>query len=364
MEKTVCKGGSPAVRIVKIVSCVIGAAVILFALLIAFLSVTEYKPEDIIPLEISGSSSKQLTAGDTFSVLTWNIGYGALGENADFFMDGGHSVNTADKELVESNMTGIREEILKEDPDILFIQEIDRDSSRSHHIDQYLDMQSSLTGYSGSFANNFKVSFLPYPVPPIGKVDSGVATFSRFGAGSAERLQLPIPFKWPVSMANLKRCLQISRIPVEGSAGELVLINLHLEAYDKGEGKIAQTKMLAGILNEEYKKGNYVIAGGDFNQIFSSEREDSFPLQDGMWHPGVIDVTGIEGAWSFLMDETVPSCRSLDRPYKGADEETFQFYLIDGFIVSGNIKVNTFMNQDLGFECSDHNPVYLKATLH
>lgn len=45
-------------------------------------------------------------------------------------------------------------------------------------------------------------------------------------------------------------------------------MNLHLEAYDDGEGKEAQTAMLLQILQEEYVKGNYVIAGGDFNQSF------------------------------------------------------------------------------------------------
>jgi len=45
-----------------------------------------------------------------------------------------------------------------------------------------------------------------------------------------------------------------------------VLVNLHLEAYDSGEGKIAQTKLLVEFLEQEYAKGNYVIAGGDFNQ--------------------------------------------------------------------------------------------------
>ena len=43
-----------------------------------------------------------------------------------------------------------------------------------------------------------------------------------------------------------------------------MVFNLHLEAYDNGEGKIAQSKKLADVLSQEYAKGNYVIAGGDF----------------------------------------------------------------------------------------------------
>lgn len=41
-------------------------------------------------------------------------------------------------------------------------------------------------------------------------------------------------------------------------------------AYDDGEGKLAQTKMLSDLLQKEVEKGNYVIAAGDFNQSFSN----------------------------------------------------------------------------------------------
>ncbi|MBQ6946894.1 MAG: hypothetical protein IJN42_02510, partial [Clostridia bacterium] len=47
-----------------------------------------------------------------------------------------------------------------------------------------------------------------------------------------------------------------------------VIVNLHLEAYDDGTAKVEQTKVLANFVREEYSKGNYVIAGGDFNSTF------------------------------------------------------------------------------------------------
>ncbi|MCR4593811.1 MAG: endonuclease/exonuclease/phosphatase family protein, partial [Clostridiales bacterium] len=304
-----------------------------------------------------------LSAGDSMTIMTWNIGYGALGDNADFFMDGGESVNTADEQRVLTNMAGVATHLAMTKPDIIFFQEADIDSSRSHHINEYESLQNVLKGYNSTFANNFKVSYLPYPIPPIGKVDSGIATFSSYPITDAERRQLPVPFSWPVSMVNLKRCLLVSRVQIEGTDKQLVLVNLHLEAYDDGEGKIAQTKMLADFLNEEAKKGNYIIAGGDFNQIFSSADTDAYPAQEGKWAAGQIDVSEIDGDWQFLMDSSVPSCRSLDQAYEGADKDTFQYYLIDGFIVSKNVKVESFETEDLGFKNSDHNPVLMKITL-
>ena len=106
-----------------------------------------------------------------------------------------------------------------------------------------------------------------------------------------------------------------------------------------------------------------MIAGGDFNQIFSTADGSSFPVQDGNWAASAIDVTQFDGAWQFLMDESVPSCRSLYKPYAGANKATFQYYLIDGFIVSDNLTVEAFAAQDLGFVVSDHNPLLLQVTM-
>lgn len=343
--------------------CLILAAVVLVVGMLGFLSITEYKPADREYIRVEGKSSGKLSTDTEISLLTFNIGYGALGDNADFFMDGGKSVYTADENRVNENLSGILTEVTKINPDIVLFQEIDKSSSRSYKINEYEMFKDKLAQYSFSFANNFKVAYLPYPVPPIGKVDSGIATASVFGVTSAERVQLPIPFSWPMRMANLKRCVLISRIPIENSQKELVVFNLHLEAYDSGEGKIEQTKMLAKLLKTEAEKGNYVIAGGDFNQIFSTADKNAYKVNEGMWAPGEIDTSAFGNGFKFLMDESTPSCRSLDKAYKGADKDNFQYYLIDGFIVSDNIDVKQLKTQELGFKNSDHNPVLLNAVL-
>ncbi|MBR2674182.1 MAG: endonuclease [Mogibacterium sp.] len=350
-------------RLIRLVFSLILIVIIAFGALIGFLSVTEYKPADREPSTVLAKGSKALSVGDEISIMSWNIGYAALGDNADFFMDGGSSVYTADKERVSYNLAGIINQIKDIDPEILLVQEVDRDSARSYHIDEFQTLQSEFPESCSSFANNFKVAFIPYPIPPIGKVDSGIASFSKYSVEAADRIQLPIPFSWPIRMSNLKRCLLVSHIPIEGSDKELVVFNLHLEAYDDGTGKAAQTKMLAELLKAETDKGNYVIAGGDFNQIFSSVDRAKYPINEELWQPGEIDISAIEGNWQFLMDEAVPSCRSLDRAYSGADHDSFQYYLIDGFIVSGNIEIKSFETKDLGFICSDHNPVVAKIIL-
>ena len=152
----------------------------------------------------------------------------------------------------------------------------------------------------------------------------------------------------------------IDRIPAQ-SGKELVVINLHLEAYDSGEGKIAQTRQLRELLESEAEKGNYVIAGGDFNQVFSNTDITAYPAQEGKWLAGEIDVNEFSENLQFLMDSSVPTCRSLDQPYAGADRETFQYYVIDGFIISSNLEVKHLETLDEDFVHTDHNPVLLEV---
>ena len=191
-------------------------------------------------------------------------------------MDGGKEVRPDSDAQIKENLEGICGVLKEQDCDIYFLQEVDRDSRRSYHIDQETFYQEQL-GLQGLFACNFKCDFVPYPLPPIGKVDSGIMTLTSLAATEASRISLPESFSWPVKTCNLKRCILESRIPIEGTEAELVLLNFHLEAYDDGAGKEAQTKVLAEKLKEEYQKGNYVIAGGDFNQTFAV-LEEKYPV--------------------------------------------------------------------------------------
>ena len=363
-------------RILTAVITLILLAALCFAGVLELLTLTEYRPlqEETISVDNMGDL-RTPTAGEPLTVVTWNTGYAALGDNADFFMDGGESVQTADHERVISNLQGIANEIAALTPDVVFLQEVDRDSTRSHRINEEIWLGNALleqrgTGYSTAFAYNHKVAFIPYPVPPIGRVQAGLMTMTRFSGASAQRIQLPCPFKWPMRTANLKRGLLVERIPVTDPADpearrDLVLVNLHLEAYDDGEGKAEQTAKLRSFLQNEVGSGNYVIAGGDFNQIFSDQDTVGYavPEGSGLWEPGIIDTAEMGPLLTCLMDASVPSCRSLDRPYAGADHTDFQYYLIDGFIVSDNVTVESVQTKDLGFVVSDHNPVILKCSL-
>ncbi|MGO2082341.1 endonuclease/exonuclease/phosphatase family protein [Vagococcus sp.] len=323
--------------------------------LVGFLSLTEYRPESVEVLEQT-KGTKVLSKKNGVGILTYNIGYSGLSEKEDFFMDGGKKVQPDNINLVEENLKGITKTMKESGADIFLFQEVDRNSKRSFYINQEEYLARKLNSDT-VFANNFKVDFVPFPLPPIGKVDSGLVTMTNLKMTEAKRISLPNPFTWPIRMANLKRALLETRFPIEGSEKELVVFNLHLEAYDSGEGKIAQSKKLTKVLNKEYQKGNYVVAGGDFNQVFEGSAD--FPkVNKKGWRPGSMQNKDLPNHFSFKFDEVHPTVRVLNGPYTGS-YQTSEVHTIDGFIVSDNLKVASTQVLNHDFRYTDHQAVQL-----
>lgn len=346
-------------KVLKVFGGILIIAVLAAAAGMAYLTVREYRPQAVESVE-PGNGTGLPAAGDEITVLTYNTGYAGLSRDEDFFMDGGTKVKPGSRELVEGNLAGISSVLKEQDADIYFLQEVDVNSSRTYHINEQTEYEKALA-MDGMFACNFKCDFVPYPLPPIGKVTSGLVTMTGFKTTQATRISLPESFSWPVKTCNLKRCMLEVRIPLQNTDQELVMINFHLEAYDSGEGKIAQSRMLAEKLEEEYRKGNYVIAGGDFNQTF--EGMDKYPIHSSeYWMPGVIGSGEIPDGFSFAVSDNVPTCRLLNAPYSGNYEDS-QVYVLDGFIVSDNIEVKSVENIDTDFTYTDHQPVRLEAVL-
>ena len=332
--------------------------VILAGGFLGWLTIVEYNPGPVEPAEVisTAETSKKVKLGDDVNVLSWNIGYAGLGAKEDFFMDGGEKVAPDDVTVMEGYLDNIVKFIHKENPDVAMIQEVDKGSSRTFKYNQ----TQKFTDKNTAFSPNYRAKFVPFPMPPLGTVDSGLLNVTDFQVEKSERIALPLSFSWPVRTANLKRCLQATYIPIENSDKKLVIVNLHLEAYDSGEGKIKQSKALREFITGEYEKGNYVIAGGDFNQTFPGSKEKYPILNDENWVPGTLEDSFLPDGWNFTYDLSEPTCRLLDKPY---DEKTSQKYVIDGFVVSPNVKVNKVENVNLHFENSDHNPVRLNVTL-
>ena len=348
-------------RILATIGILLGVILLTAIGLFVWLWISEFRPAATEPVAVESPVDQTLDK-NTFTVLSWNVGYCALGEESDFFMDGGESVRPDSRDVIIENLAGIRGYLSGVKVDFTLLQEVDSDSKRSYGVDEVTRLQEKL-GLTSAYAMNFSTKFVPYPWPPLGRVHSGLETFSRYEITEAERISLPCPFSWPMSMVNLKRCLLVSRISVKGTDQELVLVNLHLEAYDDGKGKLAQSQQLREFLASEYQKGNYVVAGGDWNQLFPDTGNVYPNTHPELWTPGYLDQSELSAGWRYVWDAAAPTCRLLNQPYDPADAENTQYYVIDGFLVSPNLIVESVETLDEGFTYSDHNPVLLTISL-
>lgn len=352
--------------LLKILVRVVILIILVLALSLAVLTMAEYRPEAVEDLSVESNQSLPVPLDEVLTFMSFNIGYAGLGAQEDFVMDGGSKGRADSIEDVQYYLEGILSLVDEYPADIYLMQEMDLNARRSYYMNQVDALHEHLgPQYSSSFAYNFNALFVPFPVSlsdHIGYVESGIQTLSRFRVDESTRYQLPGSFSWPLRVANLKRAMMVSRLPVEGSENELVVINVHLSAYDDGSMRLQEMAMLREMMIAEYEQGNYVVVGGDFNQTFP-EAVNTFPvLSDEYYVAHPIESDFLPAGFSFQIDPTTPTARLLNQPYEPSDPMT-QYYIIDGYVVSDNIMVEEIYTVDAQFEYSDHNPVMLSIIL-
>ena len=250
--------------------------------------------------------------------------------------------------------------------DFILLQEIDKNSKRSYQIDQYQRLSEKLSDHDPFFAKNYDVFFVPVPpAKPMGKVVSGIATYSKYTPVSSIRYSLPGDFGFPTQLFYLDRCFMTNRFKVENGA-ELLIINTHNEAFDEG-GNIrkAQMESLKEFVLNEYNSGNYVIVGGDWNQYppdfkptFSTNKV--FTGKIGNFNLTEIESDYMPGEWKWIYDPATPSVRTLIAAYETVTTPTS---VCDLFLISPNIECVSIKCHHLGFANSDHNPVIMQVKL-
>jgi endonuclease/exonuclease/phosphatase family metal-dependent hydrolase len=345
-------------KILKAVIWLIITLWVLFFGIIAYALISDYRPaEKIVVFE--NDSPSVLNDSSEISLLTWNIGYCGLDENMDFFYDGGTQVITP-KEGFNENYRAISD-FLKNNDTIkyFFLQEVDRKSRRSYRKDEYTAFVNDLKPLSSQFAVNYDVFFVPVPPSsPMGKVYSGISIMGKTAPGSSVRYAFPGKYGFPKQLFMLDRCFLANRYPLSNGK-ELVLINTHNEAFDPGEIRKAQMEYLKKFILGEYSRGNYIIAGGDWNQTppgfmpdFRVNKVNELQMAMGKEY--------FPKEWTWSYDNKIPSNRSVTAPYNPSNTTTT---VIDFFLLSPNIESISVKCIDLGFAHSDHNPVILKARL-
>ncbi len=336
--------------------------VLIFGGLLGVLTLIDFKPDEKLTIDIENKQTQQLALNQELTMTSFNIGYAGLDQDQDFFADGGSKSRAESLERVNANLTGIWDYLKGVDFDFLLLQEVDLNSSRSFNVDQLDFFKNKLPDFSYVYGVNYRVPWVPVPLAnPMGKVESGIITFSKCAINKAYRYDLPGKEKWPVQIFELDRCFTESRLPVAGG-GELVLINLHLSAFDAG-GLIRQEQLsyLKAYMASEYAKGNHIILGGDWNHNLPGSDPYSFGASEEwpFWLQNLPEDFELVG-FNWASDSETPTVRTLAEAYQPG----FNFLaIIDGFLVSDNVEIVNVKTSNQRFAYSDHNPVTLTFKL-
>lgn len=349
-------------KAIKALLIVISLLLFLFASFIVYTFLTSMNPKEKLNLSISNNQVKLVPIEKEIKILSYNIGYGGLDEGQDFFADGGRRSRAESKEKVLDNIKNIIDIVDGAESDIFLFQEIDTKSSRSHMVNQLDILKENYPNYGFTFALNYKVAWVPIPLlRPMGRVESGISTFSRYNITQASRFQFPGSEKWLIQLFELDRCFVETRLEVDNGK-ELVLVNIHLSAFDKG-GIIRQQQLnyLKRYLEGEYIRGNYIIVGGDWNHNLPNTEPDKFTaLEDWPFWLKNLPENYEVSKYNWGIDYELPTVRTLAKPYK--DGENFKA-IIDGFLLSDNVESVGVSTTDTNFKYSDHNPTVLTFTL-
>ena len=346
-------------HIVLYVLAAVAAAFLVFLLTAV---ITDYRPaEREVLQDLSGISSSTGTTEvlpDSLTVLCWNIGYGGLGDDMDFFYDGGTQVRSS-RSRTMANMEGIISEIRRHSPDIILLQEVDECSRRTYRINEVEMLHAAFPEYHLFLGYNYKSFFVPIPLKaPMGRVASGVVLMSRTAPEEVLRWQYPSGFPWPVSMFNLKRCLVTASFHLSDGRS-LVIGNTHNTAYDTGGMRSLETDFLGKMTQRLRFSGAEFIIGGDWNQYppsyVPSPEEDSNPHFSTVR----LDENLLGGTGRIVYDPRVKTLRHLNTVYGPESVLT----VTDYFYLSPNVLVDTVRTVDMRFRYSDHQPVVLKVML-
>lgn len=378
-------------RILLCVGGVLGTVILVAGGFVGYIFLSYDRIGDIELDITSNSKNTNLKINESYSVSTYNIGFGAYSQDYTFFLDTGYDIEgnetcgyyskAKSKDEVLTNTNGSIDVMKSLDLDFMLLQEVDIKSTRSYKVNQNELFSKEFKTYDNVFAYNFNSAFMPYPLYDMhGKSKAGLSTFSKYQIFSAERVEYTISESFS-KFFDLDRCFSVSQIKVNNGK-ILYLINSHMSAYDKG-GSIRETqvKELNDFIKNVSEKGNYVIVGGDFNHDLLTYNPDfnyssdnkvfNNVLKDPDWVAPYFDNQGkspLVDGFKVVASDNVPTCRNNDIAWNPS--LTYKC-VVDGFIISNNIEVITHYNIETnngnlglnGFAYSDHQPAYLEFIL-
>ena len=335
----------------KILLGIISFLIISFLIFFFWASASRLDESEYIKTTNYTDDQTNYPLSDTFSIMTYNIGYLSG-------MTNNLAIET-DQQFYDTNLQRAIELFKRYSPTFVGFQEIDFGAARSYEVNQLDEIGLACNYRASALAVNWDKNYLPFPYWPIsmqyGKMLSGQAVLSQYMITSNERIVMEKPESNPAyyNAFYIDRLAQVVTVPVNDK--EIIIINTHLEAWD-----IPTREKQAKIVSEIYKKYSQdypVLLVGDFNSIppITSNPSDYFSEDHTM---------------EILFNDSTISSAIADSTYSQNESKYFTYssenptQKIDFVLYNKNkiSPVNSEVLSDAG-SISDHFPVLFKFTI-
>lgn len=198
------------------------------------------------------------------TVMTWNIRYGAAGIR--WFGDSCGDRVILTGEEVTRGLEGLAREIRAADPDILLLQEVDRESKRTAYMDQVQWLLDHTGLNYGAYASVWQVQFIPSE--GLGRMDAGNAVLSRWEIADAQRIALDLRTDQSALTRYFYLRRNILKVRLELPArDDFFVVNVHTSAFAEDDTKRNHIADFESVLAGLEAEGALFVAGGDLNEI-------------------------------------------------------------------------------------------------
>ncbi|MEQ9502983.1 MAG: endonuclease/exonuclease/phosphatase family protein [Deltaproteobacteria bacterium] len=293
------------------------------------------------------------TATDTLDVVVWNIawGYGWGSEGT------GHR---KPRRHFERSIRQMGEVLRDAGADLVLLQEVDFDTSRSYGVDQARRIAEIAGLKYVAYAESWTANWVPFPYWPVedhfGRMHSGGAILSRFPIERNEVELLPKPAEnaFHYNLFYLFRYLQAADVAVGDRS--VRVYNTHLEAFSR----LNREQQAATIATKVAMYEGSTIFGGDLNSVPpESDVRGHYPDEPHTDHDGdptVATMRAIDG-----LADTIPATKFSADP---AAYFTFPAHepnrMLDHLFVSKDWTVEASGVLKAAGDVSDHLPIYAK----
>lgn len=210
----------------------------------------------------SSKEYQEPEAKNEIKFMTWNIRFGV--GRTDWFGDAcGDRVIVPKNEVIQ-NLQKIVDFINAQQPDILFLQEVDILSKRTEYVDQVEWILNNTYFNYAAYSSMWEAQYIPSD--GLGRVDVGNAILSRWKIEDPSRVALPLRGDQDAltEFFYMRRNLLKARIDIP-DVDDFYALCVHMSAFSTDDTKQRQMETIVGEL--ESLEGKKFFLGGDFNLI-------------------------------------------------------------------------------------------------